>query len=270
MTPLTKLTLRVLAATALSSVLGSAAIAEDINQRVDRIEQKLNALIDLLERQQAPQSPAASSAEPAESEYDGGASSNETASSFRPGVLNLDLYANTLARDQQRKMNFDASEMPDGPLNAPAGSAVVNVSTSFAYDAFIKIQNLSRFKNADALVSIAWTGQVSIPDSGDYVFQSELSKDRGYGVGSCKTVLRLNGQKITQAKFDASDGQSTSNVEQGKISLAKGLYDFSVWLSCVRYSSNDNLDQTSVFVSVVEPGARAPKPIPAEWLGISE
>lgn len=247
--------LTVAAALMASSLLSSAVLAQtpDLERRVGTIEKKLDALIELMQSQQAQPAPA----QPAAAQASGAASQSDDGSvpeGYEPGMY-LDVYATGLKLTNN---NLDQT-IPD---TYPAGSVKISPMNTFPYGEILKHQELKAFADVgNSLVGVRYSGQMIIKSSGRHNFQLRISQS-----GSryfCISSFYINGDRQIHMK----NGESQVSTEQSTIKLYEGVYDYSVYTLCMsdinfQYASNVNFDRVQTDLLMAGPNDRAPKPIP--------
>jgi hypothetical protein len=134
---------------------------EELDMRMRAMENTMQSILELLQEQQA--SNGALSSAPTDANEDVVAA---TPVGYQMGALYLDVFTTRVSEDQVKKMRYDPSLLPDGPVGVPSGSALINAAEAFAYGAFTNEAALSSFADADALVSVQWFGSLEITEAG--------------------------------------------------------------------------------------------------------
>ncbi|WP_146038019.1 hypothetical protein [Tabrizicola aquatica] len=235
---------------------------EELDMRMRAMENTMQSILELLQEQQATgTSPAV-------------APSNDSAEApaavpagYQMGALYLDVFTRTFSNNEYTDMFYNPGKLPDGPMGVPSGSAISKVGGAFSFGAFSEEATLSQFSKADALVGVQWSGVIEIEEEGPHTISIQLKKG-SKSVGSCRSVLRLSGKIIADAKGDyRGDNDEQIDVAQTTQDLTTGLYDFSLWTTCVNNRENA-MQVVSTEVSIAAPGDRAPKPISPERFGV--
>ncbi len=248
-----------------------AALAQDLEQRVNNLERKLDALLDLMQQQmqanpaapaQAPQSAAAAS--PAAS------APVAVPESIRMGQLYLDVH--TMPYKANDSYYMEASKIAAQPNGIAVGGITVEPSGRFNYGEFVSDPALATFARANALVQTVWSGVLKIDKTGSHAFQLSVGKEQGSsGANSCRASLDIEGKPIVTALLSNGDRSSqVYSTEQGSVSLQPGFYDFSVYMACMRGSSMGVFEGYGATLLMAAPGDRVAKPIPAHLFGIRE
>ncbi len=244
---------------------------QELDQRLRGLERNMEQMLDLLRRQQGGPAP---SAPAGQSPASGAASVAPSSSSgVRMGALNLDVVTWSVTEQERNSTNWSqASNLPTGPRGFPAASAVIAVPAQFSYGAFTSQSSMQSFRSARADIGLQFAGVLQATASGQHVFQLQLNKaDNTSFAKSCRAVLRLQEQVVVDAQLDSADRYPAAVVDgQGSQNLVPGLYKFSLWLTCWRYSNSDNFSSITATISVAAPGDRSPQPLTPSRLGIQQ
>lgn len=247
-----------------------AAHAQDLERRMDNLERKFDALLDLMQQQLPTRSPPVS---PAGSS--GGAASTKPVAvpeSIRMGQLYLDLYTLPLSKTDAARAAFNASAIPADPNGVAVGSMIVEPAGQFKYGEFVADPALATFARANAMVQTVWNGLLKIDESGVHAFQLSVGKEAGpSGARTCRASLNIEGKPITTVFVsNAQDLNQVYSTEQGSISLQPGFYAFSLYVACIRFPGMDVFERYGATLLMAAPGDRVAKPIPAHLFGIRE
>jgi hypothetical protein len=239
----------------MASSLSSTVLAQtpDMERRVDTIEKKLDALIELMQSQSgqpAPARPPVAQATGAANQPDDGA----VPEGYEPGMY-LDVYATGLTLNDN---NLD-QPIPD---TYPSGSVKISPMNTFPYGKILNYQELKAFaKVGNSLAGVKYSGQMMIRGSGRHNFQLRVSQnDSSY---FCISSLYINGGRLIHMK----NGRSRVSTEQTTIKLYDGLYDYSIYTLCMNrenheYAADIRFDNIQTDLLMAGPNDRAPKPIP--------
>ncbi|WP_439530812.1 hypothetical protein [Pannonibacter sp.] len=248
-----------------------AALAQDLEQRVNNLERKLDALLDLMQQQMQ-----ANPAVPAQAPHSAAATSSVASApvavpeSIRMGQLYLDVHTMPYKADDSYYM--EASKIEAKPNGIAVGSVTVEPSGRFNYGEFVGDPALAPFARANALVQTVWSGVLKIEKTGSHAFQLSVGKEEGRdGAKSCRASLKVEEKPIVTAIISNAGGwDQVYSTEQGAISLQPGFYDFSVYMACMRDSRMDVFERYGATLLMAAPGDRVAKPIPAQLFGIRE
>lgn len=254
-----------LSSAAIACCLSLPAAAEptiaELDQRIRALEASVQTLTQLLQAQQA--APAASVA----STESSGATA-ATPSAYQMGALYLDVFTQKFSRDEYRSMRNDPAKLPNGPKGVPNGSAIIAAPEEFSYGGFSAESSLAGFQKADALVSVQWSGSFFVDQPGDHTFSLNLKKQANFGVFGCRSVLRVSDEVVADVMgYYGGNGKEQIDTAQSTKTLTSGVYNFSLWTSCLR-EDDRAFDLIATTISLAAPGDRAPKPIPPERFGV--
>lgn len=121
-------------------------------------------------------------------------------------------------------------------------------------------------------------------NEGKHTFLLNLFRDGGeFGPAMCRSVLTMSEEPVLDAEArpkGAVDFTRTVRIpgkpteylpfdisKQTDVDLVQGVYDISIFLTCFG-NREDAMKGTQVELRLLEPGDRAPKPIPPERFGI--
>jgi len=258
----------ILLATSLAALLaGTTAIAqtptnEELDLRMRAMESTMQTMLELLQAQQGAVATTAGATTTAAEETPAPAPAG-----YQMGGLYLDVFTRTFSKDAYGDMYFDPSKLPDGPNGVPVGSVLIKSPDTYRWGAFVKEAALAGFKDADALVGVQWSGVLEVLKAGPHTISIQLKKGNK-SVGSCRAVLRLSSKIVADAKGTyKGNNDEQIDVAQSTQELTPGLYDFSIWTTCVGDRDN-SLEVVSTDLRMAAPGDRAPKPIALERFGV--
>lgn len=256
----TRLTASVAALLTASTAFAEPTI-EELDMRMRAMENTMQSILELLQEQQSAN--AAPTATPAPE----GTEMPVVPAGYQMGAIYLDVFTKPITDDELYQLRADPAKLPSGPNGVPSGSVLIKPTGSFSYGAFTKEASLAPFADADALVSVQWFGVLEIKAAGEHTIAIQLKKGND-DVGTCRSVLRLSGTVVADAKGNYGfTSREQVDVAQSTQELSPGLYDFSLWTTCA--GSRDNaLKVVTTEISVAAPGDRAPKPISPDRFGV--
>ncbi len=227
-------------------VAQEASRLDQLEKRMDGIEAKLDALIQL----QTKGMPAA--AEPtASSRQVSSQIMTQSGAQPQPGV-NLDIYSLPLIQKNDK--------LPVSPSGFPTASSVIEGVQPFNLALFERTDGLSQFANPSGKsIGQLFSGKVMFPDSGAYVFQASMSKPKqGYApVINCVTSVIVDDTVVASTYTRAYDFDPVSSSENGAARLEGGMHNLAIWAVCDRAGYSGMLQ---IELSVKAPGDRSPKP----------
>lgn len=256
--------------------LSLPALAEptnaELDQRLRAVEGNIAAILELLQSQQAGGS--ADVAMPNETEE----ASVAVGEVYRWGALNLDIYTKPVTSAELDELEEDSTRlMTDGP-GVASESIIVQPAEKFRWGAVLDQDETKRFVDSDGLLFVEWSGYLQIDKRGEHAFSVTLSSLAGqFYPKACRSVMRLEGQEIVDAHAltpglgrSTLDGFTNEPFSVERIStqqLEPGAYAFELSLTCIGHRQRA-MENTEVMLRMLEPGDRAPKPIPSERFGI--
>ena len=249
--------------TATTAVAGPTV--EELDQRMRAMEGTMQSILELLQAQQtaggAPTSAPAAAAADAPTTAPAG---------YQMGALYLDVYTKTFQKSEYSAMRNDPSALPNGPQGVPVGSVLIKPPANFGYGAFLKEQELASYRTVAANLSVQWSGVLLIQKAGEYNFSVQLKKTGNAGAYTCRSVLRISDKIVADAKgnYHGNLWHDQVDVAQSTQALTEGVYEFSLWNTCLRDNDDDVFDRISTSIMVAAPGYRAPKPISPEQFGV--
>lgn len=231
------------------AIAQSAPSNEELGKRVDSIETKLDALIDMLAKDHSSTPASSTAASPAESSEE--QSEIQLGDDYQKG-LNLDLYLVPFADDV-------STVIPTPPDAIPSASEHVEYAERFELSAPANLETMKRFmKDMDKRVALQWSGFIKIPSSGQQIFSVEIAREYNVNSNKCIARLEIDDHAVVQIVLD--DGQMMS--DQGALNLEEGVHKFALWGHCNWQGSYSNL----VYFNFLSKGPhdRAPQPIAAD------
>ncbi|MCY1222876.1 hypothetical protein D9M68_250420 [compost metagenome] len=246
-------------------LLSEAAFAQDskrveeLEGRIDGLETKMDALIELMTKQQSDAKPAdaAGGRQPQEQARTASvASADGLPLQLKPG-LNLDLYSIELG-----------DEWPQIPPGYPVASTVIKSSQPFNLDAFRDNPQLKQYaRPSGKSLGQFLSGKILLDETGEYVFQANVSNNGNVNFGSteCFASAIVDGQAIASTALKLDDGKASAN--QATVSLEGGLHSVGIWALCNGYGHSKYIDVT---LSVKAPRDRTPKLIDTSQFLVDE
>lgn len=234
------------------AAIAQSSEVEALKRRMSDVETKLDAIYDLLQKQNAPSLrvkpvPSASSS----------ASASDAPAGYVPGMY-LDVFASGLV-----SRTYD--DLPGEPAGFPSGSVTIEPRNAFAYGALLEEGSLKNFAStSNSLVGVRFSGKLRIGSVGPHSFQIAVN-NTSQGWQFCISTISLSGQKIAEVKLIHGYSANSQEVK----SLSSGLYDYSIFIVCKDPNGGSNgsavrFRSIAVAVLMAEPGDRAPKPIPTD------
>lgn len=239
----------ILVAACLAPVSFAFAQSPDLERRVDTLERKLDAILELLQQQTgAGAPPFVRQAKPEMQQ--------STPEGFVPGIY-MDVYA---PADKNLWDSNGQRDLPDGIASA---SVPLRPTSRFSYAEITKHGETSNFaQNKRALPALLFSGYLHIKDAGKQSIGLNLDQQ----ASRCLVKLIINGQKVLDKL--ASDRGYHSYTES--LSLSSGLYKIQVYFECDAGFVGFSFDQQNLQLVMAGPGERAPKAVPSELLFIKQ
>jgi hypothetical protein len=237
-----------------SAFADDSARLDQVERRIDSIESKLDALIQMQTNAQGAK-PVPKGAQEDSAAAADGTPPDTLASDLKPG-LTLDLYmlkegGDTLAAAEES--------------NAPAASADIEPNgSSFKLGDFEEIGSMSRFAQpTERQVALLWSGVIKIEREGAHVFQLEITSADFVKYDVCDGSMKLDGQSVVTTKLDR---KSRSALESGSVNLAQGFHEFKLYATCSRSpvagrTTPPDFARLQFGLFIKAPTDRAPKPI---------
>jgi hypothetical protein len=163
-----------------------------------------------------------------------------------PGAL-LDVWLNDRERDP-RAVTTERS----------LGTAVVR-GDFFRYNTVNFDSDLRSFWGQPLLLK--WSALLDIPEGGQHVFVSELSKERGFGAMVVRTMVRLNEETLFEKQVRVFGGNKIDEVGSRDLALAPGYYRLEVWLAVENSLALPPATQLGTFLKIRAPGEMTPTPV---------
>ena len=239
---------------------------DSLNRRMNSLENKVDTLVDLLQKQQSGQQAPATNQQNAQAQPPGPANAPD---GFVSGMF-LDIYASGIIVANPRE-----DTTLDFPSGSPDASTKVAPQATMSYGQFLKIKETQSLGGvSDSLVAVSYSSYLSIEKPGPHVFQIRTHKERSSHSKRCVTQLLMADKTI----ISKDNHESDVSTAQTNVKLTPGLYKINVLLACgVDYnfknlSSFSLEDYQSVAVDLLmgEPGDHAPQPISPDRLLIKE
>lgn len=250
---------RTLAAVSAATLFSTGVCAQDLEKRVDALERKIDAVLELMQQQtNAKSASSAPSAVPAAKQA---TASNSTLERLRMEQLYLDVF--TLPSTKKGEVPISVDEIAAGSEPVEAGS--------FKFGDFTKLDETRGLSSYEGGILQSWNGVLNIEKDGSHTFlligKKEQTKLALYN--DCKTALFLNSEEITSISFNTDGFKEKKWTAQGKVPLQKGLYEFDFRLAC-RENNPATRDNVEIELRIASPDDRSAKPIPANLFGIKE
>lgn len=255
-----------LAASVAALLNATTAFAEptvqELDTRMRAMENTMLSILELLQAQQAAGGAPTNTPTAAATEVPTAAPAG-----YQMGGIYLDVFPISFSGGSHSSNYVDPAKLPDGPSGVPSGSVIIKSPDTFRWGDFVQEAELSGFKNADALIGVQWSGVIEIQETGPHTISLQLNKG-SERAGSCRSVLRLSGKIIADAKGTYEESRAAQvDVAQSTQELEAGLYEFSLWTTCAGNREN-SLKIITSDINMAAPGDRAPKPIPPDRFGV--
>jgi hypothetical protein len=245
---------------------GSTAVAQTTEQRLDKLEQdvqdlgrKFDALLELLQKQQAAQTgSAATAASPSSS--DQAAASPAAPASLRFGALYLDVYT----------LPSPANGEPSVASKDKAAASAIVEPGDYRFGMFSDQQETKHLTDYADSVVLSWNGVLRIESAGPHSFLIAIKKKGVESIeNSCRASLVLSGREVAKVGSNLAGYSATTRTAQGTVLLEPGYYDFDFRLGCAGNGPTTR-NAVSADIWMAGPDDRAAKPIPPQLLGIKE
>jgi hypothetical protein len=237
-----------LTAACLLPVSHASAQSSDIERRVDSLERKMDAILDILQKQ---------SKAGANTPKENGVASSDVVDGYVPGIY-LDVFApasTSLLREE-----IDRSV----PQSTPSASISILPASKITYAEIINNEETKRF-TVDELPALVIGGYLKILKSGTHAIGMEIVNEGGFRDNrGCVSKFMLSGKLIASGWAKDNFLSKTSNV-----SLTPGLYEFKLFFECARGVPRRD-EGKSITLVMAEPGERAPKAISADRFFIKQ
>lgn len=232
----------------------------ELGKRIDALEMKMDALIDLMikNNMDRPGTAPANSQKSATNQVSASAATMATPITHpgsEPG-LTLDLY-----------LVASGNELTKLPLSDgmyPSASEFVASASTFSLAAFAELPTMKRFSgNLDKNVAFNWTGLLNVDQSGTHVFDMVMEGARDSHTYQCAGALVIDDRVVIDMRAKTNYSSQWSANRQGIVELAQGLHKFSLWSHCI----DPVFNRIQVNLLSKGPNERAPKPVnPANLL----
>lgn len=170
----------------------------DLERRVDTLENKLDRVLDLLEkRSTAPGSNASR-------ESLGGAVASTAASGFVPGMY-LDLFASGIGL--KLKASYNAIPEPvQLPRSRPTASIAITPRDTFDYGGFLDRPELTALaRTGGSLVGVGYGSALQVRRNGPHEFVVSIrARETRHPAAACSAALYLNKQKLASTEKSAN------------------------------------------------------------------
>lgn len=262
MTSPRRLSLLMTGALLAATFMASPSFAQGTEQRLQKLEEdvqginrKFDALLELIQQQAPTVSAPTSGSAPSHALQ--AAVPPAKPESIRVGQLYLDVFALPTIK----------GALPTEWAEIPIGSAAVE-GNPFRFDAYQSLDATKQLVGHREGILMRWTGYLYIKKGGIHTFLNKSEYNGGSYSDYCKSSIKINGSDVAVIDFDLS-AHKRIWIKQGKMALEPGFYDFQLSLVC---SENHQFmwDRISVTASMAAPGERIASPIPASLFGIAE
>lgn len=225
-------------------------------KRLDSLDGKIDQLIELM-RAQAQQNATAPVAVSSGSAANARVVTSDAR--LKPG-MNLDVYSTPYS-----------DTFPEAPTGASLGRLIDNNAPLLKYDAYKKDKIIAQFADAsdNPFISVQWSGQIQITDSGDHLFALAMSRAQGgnnYDAYMCFESLSIDDQEVSKKTARIRTGGQFS--QQASVALNPGIYSVKVWMVCHHHSrGSTDYDRLSASLLMRGPRDATLAPIPKSLLG---
>ena len=183
-----------------------------------------------------------------------------------------------MTEEEAKAILAGKKDAPDSAEGAPLVSVPRKVGEVFSWGALLEETATSSHANAQGNLQLVWSGSFLVEKDGSHTFVLNLERTAGErGPGACRAVFKLNQEPVVDLRMRAEidmmfigyNKYEPFNIsEQSEVELARGVYDFSMFLTCLDNRS-DAMKGTIATLRLMEPGDRAPQPISSDRFGIS-
>lgn len=222
-----------------------------LKQRMNSLESKMDALIDLMQKQQ--------SGQPAQTATNAAKVSGNLPEGYVPGMF-LDVFEPV---STALRLERDERAVPTG---TPAASVAISPSSVVSYAELLKHPETKRFavENRNDIPSIVLSGYLNIIENGKHTLGIEMT-DNTYAP-ACDAKLIIN-DKLVASKY-MQDRENFASASAGA-KLTAGLYSFKIFFEC-EGGLPVGYDKKSIAFVMAGPNDRAPKAVPADRLLIKQ
>ncbi len=247
---------------------------QEHEKRIDQIDTKLDAIIDMLSRQGgAPAKTGPAKSQSGSVPVAKSAAPTSNAATQKPATGGL------TAEDLARGLIYELYVIPKHDLSAttqyPAGFMVDESVPIMVFAKFMEDPSLKRNSQlpANYVLESRWSGYLKALEAGSHVILFEAEKKfSNNGPHTCNYDVQLNGRHIAGAKKVAND----LYVDQPVVDLQPGLYPIAISLKCsTRYEDSQWTSDSVVYQKLVAnlkiktPSMRAPQtPDPGVFLHV--
>jgi|GEM_PF-3346942 len=138
------------------------------------------------------------------------------------------------------------------------GSAVVR-GDFFRYNAVNFDPDLRGFWGQPLLLK--WSAFLEITERGPYVFESELSKERGWGAMEVRTLVRVDDQTVFEEEVKVFGSNRIFKTGSRSLTLAPGSHRLEVWLAAENRMALPPATQLGTFLKIRAPGVMTAEPL---------
>jgi hypothetical protein len=168
-----------------------------------------------------------------------------------PGAL-LDVWLNDPRKDL-RTLSRERS----------MGAAVVR-GDFFRYNSISLDPDLRGYWGQPLLLK--WSAILEITEPGVHVFESELSKERGWGAMVVRTLVTLNQETLFDKEVRVFGSNQIFEMGSRTLSLAPGRYTLEVWLAAENRLRLPPETRLGTFLKIRAPSLRTGQPIQSSQL----
>jgi hypothetical protein len=238
----------ILAAACLAPFSFAFAQSPDLERRVDSLEHKLDAIMELLQQQKGGATP------PPEAKQSADASAPE---GFVPGLY-LDAYASG-----REYFSAQLAKQADMPTGTPSASAAITPESSFKYDDLEGYSETKSFAvSGDFPPTVIYSGYLMIKEDGKHALGVNITPRRD----RCSTKLLMNGKELISRYSNEGTEFDAANAD---LNLHRGLYKFQLYFRCAGHATF-KYEGHKVDLVMAGPEDRAPKPISPDLFFIKQ
>lgn len=232
-----------------ASLLTHTAFAQSstIENRVDVMEKKLDALIELMQRKNPAASGNASESEMPQDEY-------------YPGLY-LDVWAPSSSSIQNQGPIYDIPGVPTASITVPPSSPL-------KFTEFLRHSETQKYSSSP-IVGVRFSGFIRIEKEGAFTFRNEIGGDFGYD-SACRSSFSINGKKVTSALKKGSVADDSPASDQAEVTLIPGIYKYSYFTICAKGLRYIDYNAVSSDLQMAIPGGRQLRNIPNNILLIGQ
>jgi hypothetical protein len=112
---------------------------------------------------------------------------------------------------------------------------------------------------------LKWSALLEIPEGGAHVFESALSKERGWGAMEVRTLVRVNEETVFEEDVRVFGSNQISRAGSRVLTLAPGFHKLEVWLAVENRLELPAATQLGTFLKIRAPGIRTAEPVSRVW-----